>query len=153
VDGALLLAPAGNGFLVVSRKASWTSRVAPALKKASQSATYARLAISPEERRAPSASCSVAVQRPETGGSADASSGRLYANILLGVGLIVLFNGFAALFAGITGEKQQCITAQMFRHDRRRGRAAVRQGAHDGRDVSPGASSVSGPHPLHQGTP
>ena len=46
-------------------------------------------------------------------GGVGSSSSRLYANILLGLGLLILFNGFASLFAGITGEKQQRITEQM----------------------------------------
>ncbi len=113
VDGALLLDAAGNSVLLVRKKASWTARIAPALTKASQAAAYARLSISSEDRQSLSAPFPLAVQMSADGGSADSSSGKLYANILLGMGLLVLFNGFASLFAGITGEKQQRITEQM----------------------------------------
>ena len=111
VAGALLLDSTGSGVIIVRRKSAWTARVAPALTKASQAAAYARLAISPDERRALSTPFTVAVEM--LGGGTDSSSSRLYATIMIGLGLVVLFSGFGSLFAGITGEKQQRITEQM----------------------------------------
>ncbi len=112
VDGALLLDGSERSVMLVRRKSSWTARVAPAFTQASRVAAYARLDITPDERRALSTPFAVAVTTLGEGGVGSSSS-RLYANILLGLGLLILFNGFASLFAGITGEKQQRITEQM----------------------------------------
>lgn len=113
IPGALLLDDAGHGVIIVRRKAAWTARVAPALTSASQMAAYGRLPISPDERRALSTPFTVGVEMLNTRTGTDSSSSRLYAAILIGLGLFVLFSGFASLFAGITGEKQQRITEQM----------------------------------------
>lgn len=112
LDGVLLLEGPGRGTILVRRKASWTTRVAPALTQSSQVAALASLDLSADERRALSTPFSVDVTLLGDG-SVGSSSSRLYANILLGLGLLILFNGFASLFAGITGEKQQRITEQM----------------------------------------
>lgn len=111
VDGALLVDRGTNTVLLVRRKSAWTARLAPAFTKASQVAMYTRLNIPPDTLRALSTPFPVAVTTID--GGIGSSSSRLYANILLGMGLLVLFNGFASLFAGITGEKQQRITEQM----------------------------------------
>ncbi len=112
VDGVLLLQGPERGEILTRRKSAWTTRVAPALTQAGQVAAYARLDLTPEQRRALSTPFAVAVTTLGEGGVGSSSS-RLYANILLGFGLLILFNGFASLFAGITGEKQQRITEQM----------------------------------------
>lgn len=111
IDGALLLERGTNAVLLVRRKSAWTERLAPAFTKASQAATYARLDIPPDTLRALSTPYPVVVTTID--GGVGSRSSRLYASALLGMGLLVLFNGFASLFAGITGEKQQRITEQM----------------------------------------
>lgn len=113
VGGALLLDDAGKAQVLVRKKSAWTSRVAPEFTRAKQEAAYARLAMSPDDRRALSTPFAVAVTMLSGNGSTDSKSSRMYATIMLGIGVLVLFNGFASLFAGITGEKQQRITEQM----------------------------------------
>ncbi len=113
VDGALLIAPDGSGEVLVKRKSAWTARIAPAFTKAGHAATYSQLSISDAQRRALEAPFAVRVTTLETGAAGSVGSSRLYANVMLGLGLAVLFSGFASLFAGITGEKQQRITEQM----------------------------------------
>ena len=112
IAGALLLDVAGSGVIIVSRKSAWTARVAPALTQAHQAAAYERLAISPDERQALSTPFNIAVEIG-AGSGTNSSSSRVYAMVMVAVGLLVLFSGFASLFAGITGEKQQRITEQM----------------------------------------
>jgi ABC-2 type transport system permease protein len=112
LDGALLLDGPERAEILVRRKSAWTTRVAPALTQAAQVAAYARLDITPDQRRALSTPLAVVVTTLADGGVGSSSS-RLYANLLLGVGFLILFSGFASLFAGITGEKQQRITEQM----------------------------------------
>lgn len=113
VGGALLLDDSGKAQVLVRKKSAWTSRVAPEFTRAKQEAAYARLAMSPDDRRALSTPFAVAVTMLSGNGSTDSKSSRMYATIMLGIGVLVLFNGFASLFAGITGEKQQRITEQM----------------------------------------
>lgn len=112
LDGALLLESRERVEILVRRKSAWTTRVAPALTQAAQVAAYAQLDITPDQRRALSTPLAVVVTTLGDGGVGSSSS-RLYANLLLGVGFLILFSGFASLFAGITGEKQQRITEQM----------------------------------------
>lgn len=112
LDGALLLESRERVEILVRRKSAWTTRVAPALTQAAQVAAYARLDITPDQRRALSTPLAVVVTTLGDGGVGSSSS-RLYANLLLGIGFLILFSGFASLFAGITGEKQQRITEQM----------------------------------------
>ncbi len=113
VGGGLIIAADGGGEVLVRRKSAWTTRVAPAFTLAHQAAAFGQLPLSAEQRRALEAPFAVRITALGTGGGASAGSSRLYANILLGIGLVVLFNGFASLFVGITGEKQQRITEQM----------------------------------------
>jgi len=113
VGGGLIIAADGGGEVLVRRKSAWTTRVAPAFTQAHQAAAFGQLPLSAEQRRALEAPFAVRITALGTGGGASAGSSRLYANILLGIGLVVLFNGFASLFVGITGEKQQRITEQM----------------------------------------
>lgn len=112
LDGALLIEGTERAEILVRRKSAWTARVAPALTQSVQAATYARLDITPEQRRSLATPFAVAVTTLADGGIGSSSS-RLYANVLLGFGFLILFSGFASLFAGITGEKQQRITEQM----------------------------------------
>lgn len=113
VGGGLIIAADGGGEVLVRRKSAWTTRVAPAFTQAHQAAAFGQLPLSAEQRRALEAPFAVRITALGTGGGASAGSSRLYANILLGIGLVVLFNGFASLSVGITGEKQQRITEQM----------------------------------------
>jgi ABC-2 type transport system permease protein len=86
--------------------------VAPAFDAARRSATFAALPRTDADRVALASSIDVSVHIAD-GSGRDRRAARLYAMAIVGIGLLFLFNGFAFLFTGITGEKQQRITEQM----------------------------------------
>ena len=111
--GGSLVVTARDSIEVVSRKrAGWTERVAPAFSAARRNAAFGALPLSPADRLELAATMSVLVHIAD-GSGGDRRAARIYAMVIVGAGLLVLFNGFAFLFTGITGEKQQRITEQM----------------------------------------
>ena len=113
VAGALLVRDGASATVVVRKRAAWTGRVESTLTTARRAAQFAALPV-PDGAKAqlmvPFAVEVTTVTRRD--GSSDLGT-RLVAGAILLAGLLVLFNGFASLFAGITGEKQQRITEQI----------------------------------------
>jgi ABC-2 type transport system permease protein len=113
LGGALLVQGAGSAEIVLRKRAAWTSAVATAFTQARQAAAFTALPISDTQRAAMLAPFAVKVNTVTMkNGSSDVGS-RLFTGAILMFGVLVLFNGFASLFTGITGEKQQRITEQM----------------------------------------
>ncbi|WP_396224119.1 ABC transporter permease [Gemmatimonas sp.] len=113
VGGALLVRNAQAADIVVRKRAAWTSAVETALTAARQGAAFAALPITDAQRASLLTPFSVAVSTvARRDGGSEASSLAVTFGIL-GFGMLVLFNGFASLFTGITGEKQQRITEQI----------------------------------------
>lgn len=112
VDGALVVEGEQQVDVIVRRRAAWTERLGPAFNAAHTGAAYARLPLNDAERASLSSRVEVAV-RVADGSAGDTRVARLYAIAILTIGLLIVFNGFASLFTGITGEKQQRITEQM----------------------------------------
>ena len=113
VGGVLLVRSAQAAEIVVRKRAAWTGAVETALTGARQGAAFAALPINDAQRASLLTPFSVAVSTVSRGqGGSDASS-RLITGGILAFGILVLFNGFASLFTGITGEKQQRITEQV----------------------------------------
>jgi ABC-2 type transport system permease protein len=84
-----------------------------ALTQARQAHAFATLPMGATERAALLAPFAVSVSTVTLkNGGTDAST-RLITGGILMFGILVLFNGFASLFTGITGEKQQRITEQI----------------------------------------
>jgi ABC-2 type transport system permease protein len=113
VGGVFLVRSASSGEIVVRKRAAWTANVERALSGARQAAAFSSLPIDDAERAALLAPFTVKVNTVTLkNGGTDAST-RLVTGGILMFGLLVLFNGFASLFTGITGEKQQRITEQV----------------------------------------
>jgi ABC-2 type transport system permease protein len=113
VAGALVVRDAAAGDVVVRKRAAWSSSVERALTGARQAAAFSALPIDDAQRASLLAPFTVRVSTvTRQNGSTDAST-RLFTGGILAFGLLVLFNGFASLFTGITGEKQQRITEQV----------------------------------------
>lgn len=113
IDGGLIITATDSAEVLVSERAAWTARVETALAQAHQTAQFARLPITPEQRAALLAPFAVRVATLENAAADDLAAARFYGNVMLGIGMMMLFGGFASMFAGITGEKQQRITEQM----------------------------------------
>ncbi|MFN0099930.1 MAG: ABC transporter permease [Gemmatimonadaceae bacterium] len=113
IDGALLITAADSAVVLVRKRAAWTTRAEAAFAQAHQAAQFTRLPISADQRAALLTPFALRVSTLRTSDADDVAAARFYGNVMLGIGLLVLFNGFASLFAGITGEKQQRITEQM----------------------------------------
>lgn len=112
VAGSLVVTTRDSVAVTSRRRAAWTERVAPVFNAARRNATYAALPLTDADRVALATSIDVAVHVAD-GRTGDRGAARVYAMAIVGIGLLVLFNGFAFLFTGITGEKQQRITEQM----------------------------------------
>jgi ABC-2 type transport system permease protein len=113
VAGALLIGDETSGEIVVRKRAAWSASVEQALTSARQGAAFASLPIDASSRAALLAPFTVRVSTVTLqNGSTDATT-RIVTGAILAFGMLVLFNGFATLFAGITGEKQQRITEQI----------------------------------------
>lgn len=113
LNGALLVESPANARIVLRKRASWTSAAERALTGARQSAAFTSLPISDEQRGAMLTPFAVEVSTITLkNGSSDLGS-RLFTGAILMFGVLVLFNGFASLFTGITGEKQQRVTEQI----------------------------------------
>jgi ABC-2 type transport system permease protein len=112
VAGSLVVTTRDSVAVTSRRRAAWTERVAPAFNAARRNATYAALPLTDADRVALATSIDVAVHVAD-GRTGDRGAARVYAMAIVGIGLLVLVNGFAFLFTGITGEKQQRITEQM----------------------------------------
>ena len=113
LGGALIVHGAGSAEIVVRKRAAWMSAVTSALTQARQAAAFTALPISEAQRAAMLSPFAVQVNTITLkNGSSDVGS-RLFTGAILMFGMLVLFNGFASLFTGITGEKQQRITEQM----------------------------------------
>jgi ABC-2 type transport system permease protein len=113
LGGALILHGAGSAEIVVLKRAAWISAVTSALTQSRQAAAFTALPISEAQRAAMSSPFAVQVNTITLkNGSSDVGS-RLFTGAILMFGVLVLFNGFASLFTGITGEKQQRITEQI----------------------------------------
>lgn len=113
VAGALLVRDATAGDVVVRKRAAWTASVEQALTGARQASTFAALPIAPEQRAALLAPFAVRVSTVTLRNGSTDTTTRIVAGAILLFGILVLFNGFASLFTGITGEKQQRITEQI----------------------------------------
>ncbi|WP_439642479.1 ABC transporter permease [Gemmatimonas sp.] len=113
LGGALIVQGAGAAEIVLRKRAAWTSTVTATLTQARQAAAFTALPISDAQRAAMLSPFAVQVKTVTLkNGSSDVGS-RLFTGAILMFGVLVLFNGFASLFAGITGEKQQRITEQI----------------------------------------
>lgn len=113
VGGALIVRSAAAGDIVLRKRAAWTANVERALTAARQAAQFASLPVPDSSKAMLLAPFAVKVSTATlANGGTDASTRMITGGILL-FGLLVLFNGFASLFAGITGEKQQRITEQI----------------------------------------
>jgi ABC-2 type transport system permease protein len=113
VGGALLVRGPATAEVVVRKRAAWAADVERALTQARQAHAFATLPIGATERAALLAPFAVSVSTVTLkNGGTDAST-RLITGGILMFGILVLFNGFASLFTGITGEKQQRITEQI----------------------------------------
>lgn len=113
VGGALFVRSGTSGDILVRKRAAWTGSVEQALSAARRTAQFAGLPVPESSKQQLMAPFTVQVSTVTLqNGGTDAST-RLIAGGILMFGILVLFNGFASLFAGITGEKQQRITEQV----------------------------------------
>lgn len=113
IDGGLVITAADSAHVLVRKRAAWTSRAEAALAQAHQAVQFASLPITPEQRSALLSPFSMRVSTLESSADDDVAAARFYGNAMLGIGMLMLFGGFASMFPGITGEKQQRITEQM----------------------------------------
>lgn len=113
VAGALIITDASTGEVLVRKRAAWSSSVEKAFSSARQASAFSTLPITEAQRASLLAPFAVRISTvTQQNGTTDAST-RIFAGAILFFGMLVLFNGFASLFAGITGEKQQRITEQV----------------------------------------
>lgn len=113
VGGVLLVRSAQAAEIVVRKRAAWTSAVETALTTARQGAAFAALPITDVQRASLLAPFSVSVSTVARREGGSEASSLMMTGSILAFGMLVLFNGFASLFTGITGEKQQRITEQI----------------------------------------
>lgn len=113
VGGALLVRSSTQADIVVLKRGAWTTTVRNALSTSRQVATLAALPLDAEQRATMGAPFAVGVQTITNERGTTDTATRLFTGAILLVGVLVLFNGFASLFTGITGEKQQRITEQI----------------------------------------
>ena len=113
LGGMLVVRSSTSADIVVRKRAAWTGSVERALTAARQAHAFSTLPIGEAGRAELLAPFAVNVSTVTLkNGGTDAST-RLITGGILMFGLLVLFNGFASLFTGITGEKQQRITEQI----------------------------------------
>lgn len=113
VGGVFIVRSSTAADVVVRKRAAWTTNVERALTAARQAHTFASLPIDETGRAALLAPFAVTVSTATLSNGATDASTRLITGGILMFGILVLFNGFASLFTGITGEKQQRITEQI----------------------------------------
>jgi ABC-2 type transport system permease protein len=113
VAGALVVDGPGAAHLVLRKRSAWSASVGRAMTAAQQAALYTSLPLDAAQRTAMSTPFAVDVSTITLRNGTSDSATRLFTGIILFFGVLVLFNGFASLFAGITGEKQQRITEQI----------------------------------------
>ncbi len=113
IGGVLIVRSPSDAELVVRRRAAWTERVEGALRTARRAAAPSRLRLPPEATAALAAPFAITTVFIDAGAARVTRATRVVAFVILALGLMVLFSGFATLFAGITGEKQQRVTEQM----------------------------------------
>jgi len=113
LDAVLVVSSPGSAELVVKKRNSWTGTVEAALTGARREAALAALRLDPAAQASLAAPFSVTVSTVSAGSAQVSRGTRIVAAAVLMSGLLMLVSGFASLFAGITGEKQQRITEQM----------------------------------------
>lgn len=113
VGGALLVRSGMAGEIVVRTRAGWTETVEKALTGARQVAQFAGLPVPDSSKALLMAPFAVQVSSVTLRNGTTDDRTRFIAGGILLFGMLVLFNGFATLFTGITGEKQQRITEQV----------------------------------------
>jgi ABC-2 type transport system permease protein len=106
------LSPAPAVRLVVDREPAWRDDVEAAATAALHAHRIAQLGVSAEELAAALAPIALELELPR--GATRAGSARLAAILAIGAMLATLFFGLTYLFMGITGEKQQRVTEQVF---------------------------------------
>lgn len=112
-EGALLVRDGGAGELVVRRRGAWRESIEGAFAAARQQAAFAALPLTVADRERLAGGFTLTFTTVTASGAQVSREARLAALAILAFGLTVLFAGFATLFTGITGEKQQRITEQM----------------------------------------
>lgn len=113
VQGALVVTGPGRAEVLTARRAAWTESVERSFTLARRAAAMAALPITDAQRASLVVPFDVTITTVSGSGATLTRGTRVVALLILGAGLLVLFNGFATLFAGITGEKQQRITEQV----------------------------------------
>lgn len=113
VGGVLMVRSSTAADVVVRKRAAWTTNVERALTATRQEHAFASLPIGEAGRAELLAPFAVTVSTATLRNGATDASSRLITGGILMFGILVLFNGFASLFTGITGEKQQRITEQI----------------------------------------
>lgn len=113
VAGALLVRDATTAEILVRERVAWTASVEQAFSGARQAAAFSALPIDAAQRAALLAPFTMRVSTVTLQNGSTDTATRIVTGAILMFGMLVLFNGFASLFAGITGEKQQRITEQV----------------------------------------
>lgn len=113
VGGALVVTSGTSLELIMLRRAAWSEPLEQAFTAARQQAAIARLAPTPEAQAELLAPLTLRTDFVRAGAAPVARSTRIAAVVILMIGLVILFNGFAIIFTGITGEKQHRVTEQM----------------------------------------
>jgi ABC-2 type transport system permease protein len=111
--GALVVDGPGTARLVLRKRSAWSASVSRALTAARQAALYTSLPLDAAQRTALVTPFAVDVSTITLKNGSSDNATRIFTGAILFLGILVLFNGFASLFAGITGEKPQRITEQI----------------------------------------
>ncbi|MEM9493390.1 MAG: ABC transporter permease, partial [Myxococcota bacterium] len=113
LDGLLIVASSpAQTALVVRKSPAWIDRLNTALTGIAREQRLHQLGI--DQTQLAAALAPVAVTVELTAGASDAGHQRGLAAILVGLMLLSLFLSLSYLFMGITGEKQQRATEQLF---------------------------------------
>lgn len=113
IGAALIVRSRASAELAIRKRAAWTDGLEAAIGSAQRNATFARLPLSATDRDNLATPFSLSIATVSAGGAPVSRGTRIFASVILGMALMILFTGFATLFTGITGEKQQRITEQM----------------------------------------